>query len=603
MATPTFQEFLQTKYGANAPSVNAPNGSVSGTDTTNVDAEQEKWKKIWAIAPDIKTKNALADSWKSAHGYELFGQPTISTTQKKESDAQQYKKDVIGIANQLKTVIANKDKYTPEQYNQIVDSYTSALTIKQKEAANFGASLTANELAILAGQIPVRAEVTPTFGETAKQFLLPRFLGGGVKPPQTGRVMDSEQQILNKLNVLIPQLSGQQIDPTAFNNGTSQVQSQGKSLGGLVQNAGSNAGEIINSILGIPAQSVDLQKKYGSLDQSLLSGQGPARDMLRDILFPFRPAVQEGNQLLGEPLKGGDIAGRIVDRAYQKPVTTAMDIAAILPFFKGKGAVLPESIKPVESVAPGVTSDINPIQNILRKTADVTRGGGSKEYLLREGKNPSTLPQNQVLMDEGILTHPTVTGQTKATGQAMQRYGSQIGEVYKNAEPVLAKDIKSSFAEKMSNYPEPEVKKLLPYIENYGKFDLKAGDTTIKASDLWEATKKLEEKPPKIVSKVNPPQYYADMAKDAARALREVLADKNPSIKLLNQKYSALADFAYNVLQNPQGISGRGGVINAGLNAGKALLDSALNVGYKVANPSKLIRDMRYKQGNAQFRK
>ena len=136
---------------------------------------------------------------------------------KKEKDTQKmkdvkvFKNEVISLATQLQDIIANKNNYSPENYNSLIDSYTSALTTKQKEASNFGASLTANELAILAGQIPVRREIGQSVSSFFNQYINPWTQGQ--KPVQTGRVVDDDKTMARKMKILIPQLKGEKITP------------------------------------------------------------------------------------------------------------------------------------------------------------------------------------------------------------------------------------------------------------------------------------------------------------------------------------------------------------------------------------------------------
>ena len=78
---------------------------------------------------------------------------------------------MVETAKKLQKIVSEKSNYSPEQYKSLVDSYTSTLTTQQKKASEFGASLTGNELAILAGQIPVRQEIGPSAGSWVKQML------------------------------------------------------------------------------------------------------------------------------------------------------------------------------------------------------------------------------------------------------------------------------------------------------------------------------------------------------------------------------------------------------------------------------------------------
>lgn len=513
----------------------------------------------------------------------------LSATEQKKADADKAKQDIITTAQSLQEVIKNKDKYNPDAYKSAVNSIASALTMQKKEADKLGASLTGNELAILSGQVPVVEQK----GQNALDKLTGRI------PPQTGKVLDSEEVMKNKLALLISGLQGKKISPEQLNQ-VSPAEDQGKSLQGLLSNAGSNTKDILNSILGLPAQAIDLQKKYGSMGKSVISGEGPGRGVLMNALFPAGQAAQEANQALGQPLQGGDIIGRATNRAYEKPVTTAMDIATLIPFLKGKSAEVPQPTKSFNEVSQGA----NPVQDMLRQATDVVSGGGSKEYLARTANNPNSLPQNQVLLEEGILAKPTATGKITATSKSMNKYGSQIGDIYKKStEPIMGADLGKAIDSQLKDmgYDTKSVRFMKGYINDHGGFDLSKGDSSIPQEKAWLAARNLETSPPKMMKNPESVAMYKKLSQDAARIIRDTLAQKNPEVVPLNARYSALADYMNNVLKDPQGISAQGGIINNVAKGAKVGLDALLNVGYNAANPTKLIRDMRYKQGNPKF--
>jgi hypothetical protein len=149
----------------------------------------------------------------------------------------------------------------------------------------------------------------------------------GVPDDQINAYMQSHGMGLQQTSQQVPQPNIQ----------TDQVQPSGD----IVSNAGNDVKGILNGILGLPGNIFNQEAGYvkeAAQDPNILTST------LKMVASPFRlignmagGVVNEYNQALGQPLQGGDIVGRILNRAYQKPVTTALDV---LPFLQaGKAAM------------------------------------------------------------------------------------------------------------------------------------------------------------------------------------------------------------------------------------------------------------------------
>lgn len=102
----------------------------------------------------------------------------------------------------------------------------------------------------------------------------------------------------------------------------------------LLGNAGADIKDLVNTTLNTPKNMADAFKKDPQAALSSLNSVATPMNLLTTLA---KGGVQELNQVLGEPLKGGDITGRIGQRAYEKPVTTALDV---LPFLAAGKASL-----------------------------------------------------------------------------------------------------------------------------------------------------------------------------------------------------------------------------------------------------------------------
>ena len=375
---------------------------------------------------------------------------------KKEKDTQKmkdvkvFKNEVISLATQLQDIIANKNNYSPENYNSLIDSYTSALTTKQKEASNFGASLTANELAILAGQIPVRREIGQSVSSFFNQYINPWTQGQ--KPVQTGRVVDDDKTMARKMKILIPQLKGEKITPDVMQ--ADKLKADG--VEGFIGNVGKNAYDIGNSLLNMPAAAL---KALQEDPVNALSEISPTK-------LPLtlgKGLIDQANEALGRPLEGGDILSRIGQHAYEKPVDTALLVAPFLPKIKlpkikpeGKVSSAQEAIKTetagrlaTQVAAPDLNSVIKSeklMKDALQTTNSVTRRGMARQLEQNTAKIGKNIDKYAKNLDKSIGGQPVddvliTVDQSLSTRSPVQGYP----ELYKTVRGMVEKDIKAGF--------------------------------------------------------------------------------------------------------------------------------------------------------------
>lgn len=239
-----------------------------------------------------------------------------------------------------------------------------------------GTAFTEGELALLAGSL-----LTP---EIRKQNLIQKATG--YQPPQTGNILDSPEEIRRKMELALETMGvardeeekdmgctgidnqvmndlvfASQEDQTTPQNETNQntnidLANTDKSLGGFTQNIMSDAGENIQGILSLPGVAKDIA-----------TGQIPVQDAVEAVVGGI------ANEYI-------DLATKPVDTIYEKPITSAMNLAPAIGKLSSlskasKAGKISAAAKAVDSASDiGRTSDkIADIGRTADKIADTAR--------------------------------------------------------------------------------------------------------------------------------------------------------------------------------------------------------------------------------------
>ena len=226
-----------------------------------------------------------------------------STEQKKKAN---LKQEIVNSAQTVVDVIekGRRGELKGKEYENAL-KFASSNYAAARGFQEGGKALTGPELTQLAGSIP----------RLQQQNILEQALG----IPPSGKILDSDEELYQKALMAISSSPDSNMSGQAKKKLSSLPENKGF-FGGLLQNAGQDAKDIGNSILGLPA----------NLAQS--AAQGQPVDIFKLLGMAGEGVISEANQVLGEPFKGGDIIERAGKRAYEKPVTTALDV---LPFLKG----------------------------------------------------------------------------------------------------------------------------------------------------------------------------------------------------------------------------------------------------------------------------
>ena len=559
-----------------------PDGTVQITNKNNGTTKIVKPEDLPSYGIPYSKFESELSSFKGIGGQTLLNNPEEEKKILSNKVAQEDKNKKVSEAAQnyldTYTQLASKGDLTSDEAKRQL-SFAAG---KYNTIAGFGEGgkvLSAAELGILA----------PTLIKTERQRgqnIIEKM--SGAQPEMTKGLLQEAPETAAKKMVLALQATNPDLASKYQNLPISETPT-----GNALTNAPGNVKNIINSILGLPGNIVEQanQMEQGPGGVNSQGGYDPLQRLLQTAKMTIAPEVgyvQNLNKDIGQPLQGGDILGRAGENFNQRPISTILDL---LPFLSaGKSALLNKISKAPEATSTEALGEVNPIQNLIRKTTDVVSGGGSKEYIARAATSEKALPQNQVLLEENILSKPTATGKITATSKSMQKYGSQIGDIYKaNTEPVMGADIGKILDTKLSDagYDAKAIGFIKKYINKQGNFDLESGDAKITQERLWTAAKKIEEAPPKTTNNTENPVVYKQLSQDAGRIIRDFLGEKNPQVKPLNARYGALADYMYNVLKNPEGISAKGGIYNNIAKGAKVSLDALLNLLYKGSSLNK----------------
>ncbi len=286
------------------PQTTMQNPSMVDQETMASDPEQLKYQNAWQSTGNLKTRDAIAGSWKTAKGYELFGKPEVSAQDQKiknsYSAAQNYITNLekqyadaqggqlgtgieAGIKGAVKTV-KGEIGYDPNArvYNLSRKGFTASL----RDVTGDVGVLTQQDFERIAGLLPklgynpqeaikqfnmVRSQIAAKYGQkVSDKTEFSEKLQPFVKEPNLGRELT---------NLLIPKTKEAitQKIPEYTTSGRSEPQ-QGESFLNYLGRTGKEevsmaapvAGEIINNLLALSAG-----KSIAGGVKGLVSGGGP----------------------------------------------------------------------------------------------------------------------------------------------------------------------------------------------------------------------------------------------------------------------------------------------------------------------------------------
>ena len=303
----------------------------TGTDdlSSQISAIEKARQNDYLQFPDKQSEiNAFYDSQVKAldpTGTRLKEETNKLTASADQQKAIALKDKMLGElkvkAQTVKDVIAagQRGDLTGEQYKTALNQASSAFNqqaLFAKEDKVAGSALTGVELSILGGGIINQSSKTQSWLDK---------LTGNVPAPKS-KVEEKEDTINQKMDSII---SGK---PISMN--TDQGSKKSDFLPQLAKNAGQNAKDIANGVLNTPKAILDYANEKTAMGRPLT-----AMGMISDAAISTgKGLVNEYNNFLGRPLEGGDVVGRIGQRAYEKPVSTVLDVLPIISAVKNMNA-------------------------------------------------------------------------------------------------------------------------------------------------------------------------------------------------------------------------------------------------------------------------
>ena len=454
--------------------------------------------------------------------------------QEKQSELLIKKNQVSQTAQAVMDVIqAGKEgSLSGKAYKDALNSTASDLYIKMKEAANMGAALSPGEIAILAGQAPVIKKYGPSGPSKIKQWFT------GEEPVQKGEVADNEETLMNKMKLIQAGMSGEGISPDLLTNLSSAQgqteQKKGIQLSDIPGNAAQDVKEIFNGLLNTPNVLVEnfneVQAKTGRIPTQFEVAFNLAKKL-------GVSTIQEYNELLGRPLEGGDIAGRAIERATKKPVTTVLDI---IPFTKlgkmGKGSAATKG-NALTSAGEAIQKDIRQIK------VKPSVYGASKEAAI-----------NETLTKRGITGTPSQ--QYARLEPEMTKIGREIQDILdKSPKKVSTKQIVNDLninleEDILSGNLESKaaVKQSRSLIQDlYKSVKGTPAPTELSTSDVFKLKQKVNQLYKGVAKKIENNSPLTDREKVisvARQTLDDTISSAHPEVKELTTMQSHLYDAA-----------------------------------------------------------
>ena len=417
-----------------------------------------------------------------------------------------------------------KGKLKGEAYKDALAAVASSF----KGAKSFGEggkALTTAELGVLSGQTP---DIS-----TREQSFIDRLTG--YVPPADSELKDDEDTLRRKMQIAIKIAKKEKITDKDYANLSGTDKTEGFNVGGDVKN-------IINNILGMPAQAIERGKQAGLQaqqgDMSGIQGLQP-NNLIFEMLKGYGQNLYKD---VGSPLEGGDIVGRAEENLRQRPVSTALDV---LPFMT-KGLNMAKGKFTAKVPTGGDVPMTNKAGIGLRsRVRDIDIGpqigGPQKEAVV-----------NQRLNNMGIKGSPRQ--QYAQLQPKMEEISGKIDNYLQtNSKPIPVKDIRNAFDANLeeqirtkslnSKVAQAEAKGYVAdlYKQTFGK----TLTDEIQTSDLFTLKKKINQDYKSVQKKIDNGTSLTDREKVIAvsrKVVDDIITGEHPEIKEMTLDQSALYD-------------------------------------------------------------
>jgi len=241
----------------------------------------------------------------------------------KADKATSLKGGMLSIAKQLQNAIANKDKYGEKEYKSLLNSLSSSLVLKKKEAENLGAAFTATELAVLSGQVPVTQSIGGSFPQRVGAFFT------GKEPVQRGEVVETDDELNRKMTVLIAGMEGKEVTPEMLQSGQSEEKGIASAVGGIVKESIIDPIYNYGTDVGTSIRQMQSEGNFEQLDK--LAKEWEDKAYATQNMEDRKVFLQNANQIRSSiSAEAGDIAGNFSDDVYKNPYLRGLETAGAI---------------------------------------------------------------------------------------------------------------------------------------------------------------------------------------------------------------------------------------------------------------------------------
>ena len=499
-----------------------------------------------AINEGRMSLDQVPSEYKDTTSY-ILGQKDVVES-KKNKEAQDVKSDLGKKAQGVLDVLdaGKSGKLKGQAYRDALDAAASGFAASSGFGQG-GKALTAPELTVLGGSIPaIQEEGTPGW----LTFLT------GKKAVQRGHVVDPEETLRRKAQIAIGVSKGK-VDLSQLEGATPQ----GGQSNDVMQNAGSDAKNMLNGILNMPKQVVDqagqnLQAPFqqgpniGNIPAFLQTLQNPLQGGAQSTAMSQLPGmVSNVNETAGRPMEGGDIAGRMGQHAQEHPLDTLMTFA---PFLFGgvKGLGFSRGGKAAEGGEIAATqAGGNPVGDMFNNMGKSLRGS-----VRQIDVGPSLYgPQREARISQTLDTLGIKGPPTQQYAQLQPKL-AQLGDAIQKELEAHPKDIPITTIQQdfMANLQDQLQTKNLTAaaakkeVSGYLS-DLYGGKISgdISTPELFKLKQKINQQYKSVQKKIDNGTSLNDREKViyvARQTLDDIIANEHPNVKQMTLMQSDLYD-------------------------------------------------------------
>lgn len=229
-------------------------------------------------------------------------------------------------------------------------------------------------------------------------------------------------------------------------------------------------------------------------------------------------------------------------------------------------------------------------KNIIESTLETTTGGGTKELIAQNVLKDQAESLNKTLLDHDIYKYSD-KGRIEATQKALVDEGANLAKKFAASKGTLNTSILDQQVDtilKSNGVSDPAVASQIKItLSDSGVLDLSSNTSTLTNYQLWEMAKKADEFGPKAFNIPSIGPQAKAITKDISRYLRGYLAENVKEATPNMRAYANLRTYMDDILTDPAGIKVKGAmsIMNVIANVANAAVGKPLEVaGQKAYN-------------------